>query len=387
MYDLLKDSKVHEGFNLVKSYISKQNYNIMWEEDKQGVDEHRQFVIDNLNDLDIRSIVEEILQGILLGYSVQEILYKVEDGKVLIDNIVPIPRITLNSKLSNFVFDDYDTLIGFRQDTQINSQDENEYIPLDKVIYFAYDSVDGNYMGNPIIKPVADQLRLRKQVINNIKLIVWRYSVPIIAMGLDKDFEDIGAVQKQLGDILDGKSPGLIMDSENTAEILVDKNNHAYLVDLLNYLDNSILSILFNADQKSNGKDTSSSIQVQRESTYNNYNHLINKLNRIFNDLIKRLLDYNFNDVEVYPIFSFDSVKVNNIEKLIYMLGTLDIDKDTETFREIVEESIYDFSSVYPNIDDIKFVKEEPQGGDPFGVNENRDQAKVGKGKETNDIT
>jgi hypothetical protein len=391
MYCLVNDSKLHEGFNIISSALSKQNYSVKWGEDVEGNTEHIDFIIDNFKQLNIKKIIKEMLQALLLGYSLQEIIYKVENSKVLIDNIICVPRITLNTGINNFVFDDYDNLIGFRQDNQIVAEYQNdEYIPIEKCIYYGYENLDGNYLGTPIIKPITKELQLRKQVINNINAIVWRYATPIISMGVDKDFEDISAVQRQLGDILDGKSPGLIMDNENTAEILVDKNNHAYLVDLLNYLDNVILSNLYNTDSKASGKDTSSSLQIQRESTYSQLNDVIGEINELFNNVIKNLLDYNFNDIEIYPVFVLSDIKIHQIENLLYLLNSLQIEKDTETFKNIVKEGITDMSSVHVDSDDLEFREIDPNYSSENPSNpqaEQKDRGNdVGVGAETSKI-
>jgi hypothetical protein len=391
IYCLINDSKLHEGFNIITSTLSKQNYSIKWGEDVKGKDEHIDFIIKNFKKLKIKKIIKEIIQSLILGYSLQEIVYKVEDSKILIDNIVCVPRITLNTGIKNFVFDDYDNLIGFKQDNQINSAyGDNDYLPLEKCIYYGYENVDGNYLGNPITKYVTKELRLRKQIESNIGLIVWRYAVPIITMGVEKDFEDISAVQRQLGDILDGKSPGLIMDTDNTADILVDKNNHAYLVDLLNYLDNVILSNLFNTDSKASGKDTASSLQIQRESTYNQLNDVVGDINDLFNEVIKNLLDYNFNDIEIYPIFVLSDIKIHQIENLLYLLNSLQIEKNTETFKNIVKEGVTDMSSVHVDLDDLEFALNDPKMSDenpsnPQSENKNRGND-VGVGAETSKL-
>jgi hypothetical protein len=391
MYCLINDSKLHEGFNIITSTLCKQNYSIKWGEDVKGEQEHIDLIINNFKQLNMKKIIKEILQALVLGYSLQEIVYKVEDTKVLIDDIVCVPRITLNTGIKNFVFDDYDNLIGFRQDNQLTADyQDNEYIPLNKCIYYGYENVDGNYLGNPIIKPITRELQLRKQVINNINMIVWRYATPIITMSLEKDFEDIGAVQRQLGDILDGKSPGLIMDSENEAQILTDKNSHDYLVDLLNYLDNVILSNLYNTDSKASGKDTSSSLQIQRESTYGQLNDVIGEINLLFNTVIKNLLDYNFNDVMIYPVFVLSDIKIHQIENLLYLLNSLQIEKQNETFKNIVKEGITDMSSVHVDMDDLKFVENDPNmanenPSNPQSENKNRGND-VGVGAETSKI-
>lgn len=344
IYYLSLDSSISAAYQYIISTITKQEFKIELE-DEAG-EEIREFCELVIEDLDMNKIVSNMLDAILFGYSVQEILWEVRDGDVVVHDIVPISKQTLDNGIMNFEFDKNGKLLGFKQN-QFNSFNiGDELIPIDKTLYFSFNTFDGSVLGQSILKGCYKEIKLKERILESMDIVTWRYGTPIIQAAVDKEFEDVSAVEKQIKDIIDGKAPGIVTAQENKMNLLEVNAKQDELLNVLRYLDKQILINIFNLEDRTTGSDTIASVQIGKEKMYTRMNSIILNLNNVLTDFLKRLVDYNFDNVNKYPKFVIEQLVNNDLLNLVQVLDKIGMDKTTETYDKLVKALIKDNSNI-----------------------------------------
>jgi len=377
LYEYYMDSRLNMTVNQQISTLKNQSWTLTYPTGTAGDPEVLDFIQYVFNNLDVPDIISNILQAFYLGYTVQEIIYAVDvDDKIIIEDIIPVDRVTMNSGISNFVYGSDGALNGFKQDNYSHKTDR--IIPFEKCIYYSFRGDTNTPLGIPLSYGIAKELQLRKQVLSNLELISFRYAVPMIAASIDKSFEDLNSVRNQLAQILEGKSPGLIVDKDNKVDILSDNDDHEFLHNLMDYLDRMILSACFSLSERTASRDTDSSIEFTKSLQYNYLNSIMKDINQLFNDLIQRVVDLNFHNVSIYPVFNLNPLKPKSIYGLIDILDKIGLNKGTNTFKQIISELINEYTDINPDLEDLTFdtnpISNNPtMNGTEFNVEAHRE--------------
>ena len=120
---ILRDTQVSTGFDIIKYLLSSKQWILTNpNEDAEAYD----FIRDMLQNMEteLNTTVKQMTSAIPWGFSVHELMYDVQDGKVIVKNAIPVHIKTLQN--NPFVYDDDGNLvISNRFDKDLNS------IPID----------------------------------------------------------------------------------------------------------------------------------------------------------------------------------------------------------------------------------------------------------------
>jgi len=267
-------------------------------------EEIKQFVEENLNELEptLFNIFWNILSAIDYGFSVSEILWKKENGKILLKGIRTVAPWQVE-----FEYDDYGNLRKLYV--------AMEEVPINKFLILSYFPEFGNLKGFPELASAWNPYFFKKMVQKFWLKHLERFGSPIVKgmvpataseEEVDKFFQDLNRLHFQTGIILPrGKTESEKFDFE----LLESKREGgSQFYDAMEYSDNRIakaflLPNLFGATSIRFGSYALA--EKQFEVVYRVVGALQKNLVQLFNKkVIKPLVNYNFK-VEKYPKFEF----------------------------------------------------------------------------------
>ena len=97
--NIMKDTQVRIGWAILKYFLMSKNYNLTSNSDDPEDVEITNFIQDCFDNMSIpfREVLKNILTAIPYAYSVQEIVFTVRDGKIVIDALYPVHRKTIDT--------------------------------------------------------------------------------------------------------------------------------------------------------------------------------------------------------------------------------------------------------------------------------------------------
>ena len=153
--EILKDTQVRVGWAILKYFLISKNYNLTSNSDDPLDIEITEFVqdcFDNMN-ISFRDVVKNILTAVPYGYSVQEKVYTVRDGRIVIDSIYPVHRRTIDK--NPFVKDNKGELTAIHQETDygnVNNYNESELRAyLNNEFYFRAFSLNSSFVQTTLV--------------------------------------------------------------------------------------------------------------------------------------------------------------------------------------------------------------------------------------------
>ena len=141
---ILRDTQVSTGFDIIKYLLSSKQWILTNpNEDVVAYD----FIYDMLQNMEteLNTVVKQMTSAIPWGFSVHELLYDVQDGRIIVKNAIPIHIKTLQN--NPFVYDDDGNLIAIHQ---LGSNGEAE-IPINKVLLYSFNSLYDEKQGRGLL--------------------------------------------------------------------------------------------------------------------------------------------------------------------------------------------------------------------------------------------
>lgn len=334
---ILRDTQVGTGFDILKYLLSSKKWILTNTEESDT--EVYDFINEMLQNMttEINTIVKQMTTGIMWGFSVHELIYTIENGRLIIKNIVPVHIKTLQNE--PFLFDDRTGELAY-----IHQEIDGEKIdiPLNKVLLYSFnnlfDEVDGNgllYDFQPIVEDkdnLMDWLMTYNEK-NELPTMYGKTDNPTSRDQMLNAFEDVA----------DGEI-GIVIGQDDEMGVIESTHRGETFFTTLQYKDNQIfrrmyLGNLLLGDNSQTG--TYAQSQTQLEFGQLVFDGLLEEYANIFQtQVINRVVEYNFGAERKAPVISFDKFTKGDMQKLFSILQPL-MDKGiVDSENSAVHESI-----------------------------------------------
>lgn len=334
---ILNDTQVIVGFDILKYLLSSKKWTVKGEDT-----EKTDFITEMFNNMDIKlnDVIKNMLTGVLYGFSVQELLFDVNNtGKIVITNIVPVHIKTLQNE--PLVFNKNGDLIAIHQEWEEYEVD----IPINKVLKYTFnDKFDSGY-GYGVLndfKPIVeDKLNINQWEMNFLE----SYGAPTL-YGKTDDFNKEFLVDA-LSEVSDGLS-NVVVGHEDEVGVLETSKNGEGFKETKQYKDNQIFRRLYIGnlllgDNSQTG--TYAQSQTQLDFSLQVFDGILEEIaNCIQKQIIEPILTINYKDIDVIPELQFDKFRQGDYSKLLGDLKPLIdggiIDSENPVVQDIISQYI-----------------------------------------------
>ena len=336
---------------LKKLSVLSDDWEVYDAEKGPGVDKQGAFIRDNLSNIEggFNTVLDNILEGLKYGFSLSEKVftdpYPKGEWKGLIGYKVirdkPVFDFTINTSKTG-------EILGFTQFQDIVGP---QMIPTWKLVYWGYQSTSDNPYGYSDLCPAFQHVFAQSIMDESWPTALKRYAMPILLAekrgtahsdeGDDELQNVLKKIREETGIILDNQVLKdiryLEQGGSNMAYTAYQKHQEyrAQKIRLSCLVPDLAISEGIRVGSKSLG-------QIQIKSFVMNVIREIRRsvANVVNEQIVKPLVDMNFNDVDNYPEFRFGSSERDDDEKLAKILmdfmanGVVTIEEDRIWMRE-----------------------------------------------------
>lgn len=301
---IMKDPQVKLARRLIRSYLLSKNYYITPASDDPNDVEIKEFVNTALKnmDIDMREVRKHLLSAMDYGYAVSEIVWKIlTDGRVGIGKIKGLQIETLENC---FETDDLGEILNVIQ-TFLGQIDPTP-IPAEKCLIYTFEGETGNPYGESIYRELNDPVFLKKKILLMLTIFLEKHGSPAIAGAADDDGDPKKFLEK-LEDIREGRTSIVHGKDEKIYVIESQKDGEAFFK-TFQILEVLILRVFLIGSLVLGQADASGSYsqsQTHMDALKFFLDGIHAEMAIIFQNLIKKLVDYNF-ITDKYPQFNFD---------------------------------------------------------------------------------
>lgn len=358
---ILNDTQVIVGFDILKYLLSSKKWTVKGEDT-----EKTDFITEMFNNMDIKlnDVIKNMLTGVLYGFSVQELLFDVNNtGKIVITNIVPVHIKTLQNE--PLVFNKNGDLIAIHQEWEEYEVD----IPINKVLKYTFnDKFDSGY-GYGVLndfKPIVeDKLNINQWEMNFLE----SYGAPTL-YGKTDDFNKEFLVDA-LSEVSDGLS-NVVVGHEDEVGVLETSKNGEGFKETKQYKDNQIFRRLYIGnlllgDNSQTG--TYAQSQTQLDFSLQVFDGILEEIaNCIQKQIIEPILTINYKDIDVIPELQFDKFRQGDYSKLLGDLKPLIdagiVDSENPVVQDIISQYIdietgLNYENTFGDLEQEDFPPEE----------------------------
>lgn len=311
-----KDYQVKAAMRLIRTYLLSKDWFIVDagtdDIDKEAA-EFIRVAIENM-DTHISKVIKHMLTAMDYGYSVAEIVYKIDnDSRYTLGKIKGLQIETLEDC---FKTDDFGDIIEVIQKIQLNPIP----IPVEKTLIYTFEGEEGNPYGESIYKELNDPTYFKKKILLWLAIFLQKHGSPSLAAKLGED-GDAGKMQKLLKGMREGRGSVTHGPDEQVYVVESQKNGEAFF-QTWQLLDVIILRIFLIGSLVLGQADAGGSYsqsQTHLDALKLFLDGILKDLEIVFQGLIKRLVDMNF-PVTKYPKFQFEKF---NKQDLIGLLSAL----------------------------------------------------------------
>lgn len=335
---ILQDSQVSTGFDILKYILSsKQWVLIANENDTDGT------VYDFINNMlfnmevELTEVVKQQITAMLWGFSVHEQLYDLDsDGRLFLRKAIPLHIKTLQSE--PFVYDENGELTSVHQ----NFDSVDVDIPVNKVLKYSFNANFDEDYGNGLLydfRPIVED----KMNINDwLMTFLERHESPTL-YGKVGNSTSRDALLDAFDDVADGTT-GLTVGADEDVGVLESSHRGETFFSTLAYKDNEIfrryyLGNLLLGDNSQTGSYSQSKTQLEFGSLV--FDGILEEIaNTWQKQVINRIVEWNFGDIERAPTISFVKFTTGDLELLFNVLTPLIQNGIVDSENKAVQDSI-----------------------------------------------
>lgn len=337
---IMNDTQVSTGFDILKYLLSSKQWILVKNNnDTNGV--VYDFILDMLNNMDteLQEIVKKMVTAIAWGYNVGELIYDVnDDAKIVVRDVVPIHIKTLQD--DPFVYDDGGTLVSIHQEYENLSID----IPIDKCIKFTFNSKYDEDYGHGVLEDfrpiIEDKLNINQWLMNYLE----KHEAPTLYGKTDSYNRDY--LLEAFDNVSDGDT-GIVVGNEDEVGVLESSHRGETFFEALQFKDNQIFRRMFIGnlllgDTSQTGTYAQSNTQLEFGKLV--FDGILEEIaNCIQQQIINRIVEWNYGDKTLAPVISFDKFNNGDYNKLFTVLKPL-IDNGTiDSENPAIHDSISQF--------------------------------------------
>lgn len=393
--EMLKDSEVRAGFDLIRNSILSRNWRVSFPEvgSSSNNKEILEFLKFAFTHLDENALFEKsigtLLYAIPFGFSVLEIVYGLIEvgrfsGKIGIRKLKDLDPAGIEFKT-----DKYGNLKGIIQNT--GNTDKVVKIPLDRSIVYTIEKEFGNYYGISRLRSVFKNWFVKKTIIKFWNIALERFGMPIL-VGSVPSKQELGKMLTLLDNVQSrssiAKTDGWSVDALETG---VGRSAGGDYKDAIGYHNGQILKGLLVPPMLVAGQGGGGSYALSN-TQFGLYRTMLKGIeidisNIIEEKIIKPLVIYNYGVQDIYPQFVWepmtkeDLLNLSKVFALLVKNGVVGADeqwmrdmmgvphRDTaEITRDTVKDKEKDSGEVKnPPIPEVNIkqtrVQEEPKKG------------------------
>lgn len=343
-YEMLKDDQIKALLETKKNTMIGAGWEIVSPTDVEGNEipefkEVTNFIKENFEDHYDGSVDEgfyAMLTAMEFGFSLSEQIYKIVDDKVVLSKLSQVPPDTLK-----FEQDEFGNITAIMQESRTGEKP----LPIEKFVLYTWNMRDGNPYGNSDLRPAYIYWFSKLQVIKYRNIFLERHGFPIAVAKYNPNEEgQVTEVQNIVKSIQAATSVAIPESME--LEYKQPKIGSADPFDTaLRYYDKKISTALLLPDLLGFNDTKEGSLALGKQH-FELFVSIVNRYRRIFEEvineqIIRKLVDFNFPGVKKYPKIVFKPVlEQDHTEKV-------------NTFVKVVEKAGY-----IPNEDDYKHIKQ-----------------------------
>jgi len=319
--DILRDTQVGTGFDILKYLLSSKKWILTNQEDES--EEIYNFTLDMLNGMkiEIQTLVKQMTPAMMWGYNVHELLFDVNsDGRLVVTNAVPIHIKTLQNH--PFTYDENTgELLSIHQEI---GEFETE-IPINKCLLYSYNSLYDEKEGHGLLHDFLPIIEDKENVMNWLMTFAERNGSPTL-YGKTSDPNSRDQMLDAFDDIADGTT-GLTLGLEEDVGVLESSHHGETFFSILSYKDNQIFRRMFIGNLLlGDNSQTGTYAQSQTQLEFGNmvFDGILEEIaNVIQEQIINPVVEFNFGSTLKPPIFSFDKFTSGDMEKLFNIIKPL----------------------------------------------------------------
>lgn len=351
---ILRDTQVGTGFDILKYILSSKKW-ILTNPDEENTEIYDMVydMLTNMN-VDMTTIVKQMISAIMWGFNVHEQLYTVRNGYIIVSGTVPVHIKTLQN--DPFIYDkDTGDLIAIRQ-TVDNTEIE---IPLDKCLLYSFGSQYDEKEGHGLLHDFLPIVEDKENVMDWLMTFAERNGSPTLYGKTDDDISR-DEMLNAFDDIADGTT-GMTLGIQEEIGILESSHNGEVFFNILQYKDNQIFRRMFIGnlllgDNSQTGTYAQSQTQLEFGSLV--FDGILEEIANIIQEqMIDRVVTYNFGTEAKSPVFSFDKFSSGDLQKLFTILQPLMANGTLDTENSAVHEAL---ALLFKAEAGVEYVNEEP---------------------------
>ncbi|MDR2829749.1 MAG: DUF935 domain-containing protein [Methanobrevibacter sp.] len=394
-YNFIKENceilPVNNAYNFIVGLLSQQSYQISQDSDLSV------FIEDVLGNLDMVRVIKNILYSIKYGFTVQEILYKEENGYIVPVDIVKVQQWTLDNNNINiyggwnndsggvggcFRYDEESgELIGVQQNginlypSNNNNDEADGFIPSNKSLITLYNHNTEQPYGRSILQDIWREIQDYTEMLDNYHLYLQHKSLPTAVIKTDtNDENEMNTMRKYISTMVNSKGGAVFIDKDEDINFLQDgKDNISQFEATKESISRDIYSI-FGINKIFDSSDTGSYAreEVNTKITYKNMDEFSKLINGTMNNLIQTIVDLNFTGVVKYPKFELDTLKQTNYKEFYNdILPNLGLKREGDVYLNIVNNTLNNY------FDETYTVKHEDLEGSDTDNSSSNDSSSV----------
>ena len=304
-------------------------------------------------DTELNTTIKQMTAGILWGFNVHEIIYDVQDGYIIVKDLIPVHIKTL--QVNPFVYDDDGELIAIHQ----TGQNINVDIPINKVLLYSYNSLFDEKEGHGLLYDFLPIIEDKENLMDWLMTFAEKNGSPTL-YGKTDNPTSRDELLLAFEDISDGTT-GLVVGGEDEVGVLESSHKGETFFSTLAYKDNQIFRRMFIGnlllgDNSQTG--TYAQSKTQFDFTLQVYDGILEEIANVLQEqLINPIVEFNYGPEVNAPIISFDKFRSGDMEKLFNIIKPLMDTGVIDSENSAVQESL---ALLFKSEAGVEYVNEEP---------------------------
>jgi hypothetical protein len=350
---ILRDTQVATGSEILKFLLSSKQWILTDVDDNQEVYD---FINDMLKNMttELNTVVKQMTSAILWGFDVHEIIYDVTaENRLICSDIVPVHIKTLQDE--PFVFDDDGELTHIHQ--SYNNIDED--IPIDKCLLYSYNSLYDEKEGHGLLYDFLPIVEDKENLMDWLLTFAEKNGSPTLYGKTDNPVSR-DEMLYAFDNVADGTT-GIAIGMEDEIGVLESSHKGEVYFSTLQYKDNQIFRRMFIGNLLlGDNSQTGTYAQSQTQLEFGNmvFDGILEEIANIFQEqLINRIVEFNFGSGVKAPVISFDKFSSGDLEKLFNIIKPLMDNGTLDSENSAVQESL---ALLFKSEAGVEYTNEEP---------------------------
>jgi SPP1 gp7 family putative phage head morphogenesis protein len=321
---MMTDAEIYSCINTLKTIRLSTGWEIQPASDNPKDVELRDFVDYNLSNLECSfdDDLREIMGALEYGVSINELVWRVEDkgrykGKIIIGNIKQ-----KNPDKYNVQADDFGNI---RPDGIINISpyDYGKKYPVEKFLVYSFNKEFENVWGKSVLRSLYELWMLKQTLIKAWGVYLEKFGMPLTKAKVPFNYFQNYEMIKQIKNVLNQfrMETNIIVPDNVEIEIMKNDNTGGSPFDrAIEAINEQIRRTILGQTLTGNAGSSSYALGKVHFDILLFYVEQLGKdvaEKVINNQLIKRLIDYNFANVDYYPKFAFKPLVQDDIVQII----------------------------------------------------------------------